>query len=1082
MLEKIVKIVKFSFGLPLSLLALFFVFKIIYSNTNLIYQIKTVNFFLLFISITLFLVYFFQRSYLWKKILELKTTERLPFFENAYLWEIAEIRRFIPGNVISIITRISSFSQKEINKKTTLFLFSLEAFFILTADLTISFFSLKLIAPFYYKYFLLVEIFISFLFLLFIFALFKIKNNFSKVKDFIKKVKYQKILNLFLNAFISEILFGLGSYLAISSIFNLPVSSVLKITGFIVFAKLIGYLSIITPMGLGIREGVIMAGLLKYLSSFASAISAIFARLILIISEFLFLILIIILKRFKKNAIKFEDFFSKNKYFIFTLIAVVIYIAYFSVASCLRYTNFYTGRFDLGNMDQTVWNTLHNKFFTLTNPDGTNIVSRLSYHADFILILLVPFYLIWQDPRMLLLIQSFIIGIGGIFIYLIVLKQFNNKALAFAFSLSYLLYPALGYSNLYDFHAVSLIPTFFLGAYFFIKNKQYFLSILLLILAGICKEEVWAITALFGIYIFFWEKKKIIGFLIFSVSSFLLFFLFLYAIPHFHDGPHFAFSYYSDFGTNPAQIIQTIIFNPVKTFKIISEPVKFIYFNQLLMPVFYLPFFSIFYMLFALPDLIMNILSTNSQLHQIYYQYTGGVTAFIFISSINSVYFLKEKFKFIPINFLIFLIIASSFLSAYVLGPLPFSLKPNIDMFDKPLKNADIISDFLDNVGSSYSIASTNNLGSHLSHRSKIFTIPVGIDQADIVTFLLNDKFAQPSLKAQIKIAEKMKHDKNYIEVIKLNDFLVFEKRNLYLKKKIEIKSPKIFPLSISALERRDYLKSKITKNKKIIDGTKYKVITAYFYPDGIKTQILIFKPKGNKNYPVIIMPFYPLDKTTSSEEKNLYLKSAIFFSERNFISIIIEPANNKNNSLSESLEMPIKTLDLLSSLENFKNVNSNQIFLWGEGAGGQTVLSSLEANNINQNENLKFLSASIWSPIINVQQTYNSLILENLNENAYSTFFKQIKGFKNKNIIWNSISPIYYLTDIKSPLNITSFSESEINYLWGVELYNDLQSLGKNANFYLSNGNEFNNYNLLFLEKDLLFFKSQIANYNKNN
>ena len=64
-------------------------------------------------------------------------------------------------------------------------------------------------------------------------------------------------------------------------------------------------------------------------------------------------------------------------------------------------------------MEQTIWNTLHGHIFEFTNPNGTTIVSRLAFHADFILVLLAPIYALWQDPRLLLLIQTAILGLGA---------------------------------------------------------------------------------------------------------------------------------------------------------------------------------------------------------------------------------------------------------------------------------------------------------------------------------------------------------------------------------------------------------------------------------------------------------------------------------------------------------------------------------------------------------------------------------------------------------------------------------------------------------------------------------------------
>ena len=149
-----------------------------------------------------------------------------------------------------------------------------------------------------------------------------------------------------------------------------------------------------------------------------------------------------------------QDFIAAHKQETILFLAIISYILYFAVVSFLRHSNFYTGRFDLGNMYQTVWNTLHGRFFQLTDPDGTNIISRLGIHADFILILLAPFYAIWSDPKMLLLIQTIVLAMGAIFIYGIGKDLFKNKNLSLVFSLAFLLNPSLNYTNLYDFHAL----------------------------------------------------------------------------------------------------------------------------------------------------------------------------------------------------------------------------------------------------------------------------------------------------------------------------------------------------------------------------------------------------------------------------------------------------------------------------------------------------------------------------------------------------------------------------------------------------------------------------------------------------
>ena len=56
--------------------------------------------------------------------------------------------------------------------------------------------------------------------------------------------------------------------------------------------------------------------------------------------------------------------------------AIAAYAAGFAALSILRHRAFNTGRYDLGNMVQTVWNTAHGHFLQMTSGDGGQI-SRL---------------------------------------------------------------------------------------------------------------------------------------------------------------------------------------------------------------------------------------------------------------------------------------------------------------------------------------------------------------------------------------------------------------------------------------------------------------------------------------------------------------------------------------------------------------------------------------------------------------------------------------------------------------------------------------------------------------------------------
>lgn len=477
-----------------------------------------------------------------------------------------------------------------------------------------------------------------------------------------------------------------------------------------------------------------------------------------------------------EKVVKELKFSNLKKYYSELLLVVflVAYNIYFITASFLKYDNYYTGRFDLGNMAQTVWNTIHGRLFLLTDPNGTQEISRLAFHADFILVLLSPFYLIWEDPRVLLLIQTIILSFGGIFVYLISKHLLSNKTISLVFAFCFYLNPAVNYTNLFDFHAVTLATTFFLAAFYFILKSNYKLVVLFLILAGITKEQTWAIVSLLGLYILFVSKQRIIGLSIFTISFLIFYLLIWFAIPSALGSQHFATQFFGGFGETPSEIIKNVFTNPIQTIQTLLMPDRLSYIKQLFMPLGYLSLIAFPFLIFAGPDLLINLLSGSPQMHQIYYQYSGSITPFIFISAIYGIRFIKTRIAEIPLYSFSGTIIILTILSAYNYGPLPFAKKPTDAMFKKPLLIKDIVDEYIKGLPKDEKISATNNLGSHLSHRRFIYTIPAGIEEADRILFLVKKDSNQKEKDA----LAQMLINPNYKLLFAEGNFYVFQNLN----------------------------------------------------------------------------------------------------------------------------------------------------------------------------------------------------------------------------------------------------------------------------------------------------------------
>src|ERR1700704_4901580 len=84
---------------------------------------------------------------------------------------------------------------------------------------------------------------------------------------------------------------------------------------------------------------------------------------------------------------------------------MLFYAVWMSYEVVLRYDTFKATAFDLGNMDQAIWNTLNGRLFQFTNH-GSNWYGypiRLAQHVEPIIFPLSLLYVFHADPRIILI-------------------------------------------------------------------------------------------------------------------------------------------------------------------------------------------------------------------------------------------------------------------------------------------------------------------------------------------------------------------------------------------------------------------------------------------------------------------------------------------------------------------------------------------------------------------------------------------------------------------------------------------------------------------------------------------------------
>ncbi|OGK17537.1 hypothetical protein A2774_00930 [Candidatus Roizmanbacteria bacterium RIFCSPHIGHO2_01_FULL_39_12c] len=502
-------------------------------------------------------------------------------------------------------------------------------------------------------------------------------------------------------------------------------------------------------------------------------------------------------------------FLPSKKHNVLLWVSILVYVVYFSIFTVLRMRNtLYASYYDLGIMHQTVYSTYkalqtgdYGRFLELTNPTGIAQIKRMAIHNDLLLALIAPFYFIHSGPETLLVIQSFILGLGALAVfkisqYILQKLQYAN-VLSLGFAFSYLLYPPLQLSNIYDFHAVTLATVFLLFMFYFWLVRRYWLSLGFLLLSLLSKEQVGLVTLIFGIYLYASmlrstvaknkQKKNIVFASVIIVLSVVWFILSVfYLIPIFRGGQHFAVARYTEFGDSPIEIIIGILTNPYSIAKIIFSKATWDYLVKLLAPVGFLPLLSPAQLLLALPEFAVNLLSKNPNMRNIIYHYTAVITPFVFISAIYGGRKLielksqisKSKTEKRKSSMVLTYLLIFALYSAYIYGPLPFAKNKNTrPLFYKQSEINDLALWERTLKDENLKISTTGQLSPFFTSRRYFYTFSPRYYLADYVLLRLNEVFEYPEKDELIPVYQRLRNDQNFELIYKRENFEVYKKK-----------------------------------------------------------------------------------------------------------------------------------------------------------------------------------------------------------------------------------------------------------------------------------------------------------------
>lgn len=318
-----------------------------------------------------------------------------------------------------------------------------------------------------------------------------------------------------------------------------------------------------------------------------------------------------------------------DRVLILVFVIIAAYAALFTTLCLMRYANFRASNLDTAIFSQAIWLMSRLKA-PISTIRGMNLYGD---HFAPILVFLVPLYWIRGNIPALLTLQTVALSLGALPLYLLARDKVRSRPVAVAVAGAFLLYPALQYLNLFDFHPEALGLSFLLFAFLAIDRRKFGWFYFCCAGAALCKEDMVLAVLVLGIIVYFLYDKR--AGKIVAIGSFLYFLLaVLVLLPGLAPAGNQYSGRLGQFGKTPTEALKNIIFRPLRTLSILGTRQNLRYVFDLLLPVAFLCVFAPAFLLPALPAFLINMISDFAPQHTIAFQYTAAIIPFVFIGAV----------------------------------------------------------------------------------------------------------------------------------------------------------------------------------------------------------------------------------------------------------------------------------------------------------------------------------------------------------------------------------------------------------------------------------------------------------------
>lgn len=316
-----------------------------------------------------------------------------------------------------------------------------------------------------------------------------------------------------------------------------------------------------------------------------------------------------------------------------------------------RYLSFAAPNYDFG-----IWcNMFHNmKESGLPNTtcERDGMLSHFAVHFSPIYYLMLPFYFVFPYPETLQILQAVVLYSGIVPLCLLAKEKGISDRAAVLVCFVYAFYPAIATGTFYDLHENCFLLPLLLWCFLFFEKEKPLPMWIFAALTLLVKEDAFVYLLVFAVYVFFLKGKKKTA-LAMALASVLYFIIVSSLMRKFGNG--IMVGRYDNLIADKADglfgVVKTLILNPGYLFTQIfvskdGDGIKLIYIVQLLFTLGLIPFATrkiSRYLLVA--PILMNLITMYVYQPNISFQYSFGITAFLFYVTLLNLSELGDRAK-----------------------------------------------------------------------------------------------------------------------------------------------------------------------------------------------------------------------------------------------------------------------------------------------------------------------------------------------------------------------------------------------------------------------------------------------------